>query len=268
MATSLGTIVIVVTKVHCIIMSPTPTNGVGHMILVRIRWRRRRRQRRRHTFLPAQYFVTQWLDFTKFSWLCNWDITKNWLDFGDLDLIFKVTAVEKLKILWHFLVCTISSEPVVGFLPDFHDYIIGTYKGIDYILVPWPNFQRHGSRKNWKIMVWWHLFSLKTLLLVLTWILHYCSGLKKSEVATWENVPSDVRTTKTQISLRFRAVWSASSLSACKDLLLNVFERSSLNNIHHLKAAHYLISKSSVLLFIEPLHNSHLSTTDSFDSFQ
>ena len=35
---------------------------------------------------------------TKFSWTYNWNITKNWLDFGDLDLIFKVTAVEKLKI--------------------------------------------------------------------------------------------------------------------------------------------------------------------------
>ena len=28
----------------------------------------------------------------------NRDITKDWLDFGDHDLIFKVTAVEKLKI--------------------------------------------------------------------------------------------------------------------------------------------------------------------------
>ena len=26
---------------------------------------------------------------TKFSLIYNWDITKNWLDFGDLDLIFK-----------------------------------------------------------------------------------------------------------------------------------------------------------------------------------
>ena len=25
-----------------------------------------------------------------------------------------------------FLVCTISCEPVVGFLPNFHGYIIGT----------------------------------------------------------------------------------------------------------------------------------------------
>ena len=31
--------------------------------------------------------------------LNNWDITKNLLNFGDLDLLFKVTVVEKLKIL-------------------------------------------------------------------------------------------------------------------------------------------------------------------------
>ena len=33
---------------------------------------------------------------TKFSWIYKKDI-KNWLDFGTFDLIFKVTAVEKLK---------------------------------------------------------------------------------------------------------------------------------------------------------------------------
>ena len=31
------------------------------------------------------------------SWIYIWDITKNLLDFGDPDLIFKVTAVEQLK---------------------------------------------------------------------------------------------------------------------------------------------------------------------------
>ena len=35
---------------------------------------------------------------TKFSWIYNLDITKNWLDFADLDQNFKVTAVEKLNI--------------------------------------------------------------------------------------------------------------------------------------------------------------------------
>ena len=42
--------------------------------------------------------MNQLLDSYKFSWIYYWDITKNCLDFGDLDLIFKVTAVEKLNI--------------------------------------------------------------------------------------------------------------------------------------------------------------------------
>ena len=41
---------------------------------------------------------------TKFSRIHNWDITKNWLDFGNLDIIFKVTAIQKLKIhVWGHL---------------------------------------------------------------------------------------------------------------------------------------------------------------------
>ena len=40
-----------------------------------------------------------WLDsYNKFSWIYNWDIIMSWLDFCDLDLIFKITAVENLKI--------------------------------------------------------------------------------------------------------------------------------------------------------------------------
>ena len=38
---------------------------------------------------------------TKFSWIYNWDITKNWLDFGDIDLIFKITVVERV-FCWKF----------------------------------------------------------------------------------------------------------------------------------------------------------------------
>ena len=43
-------------------------------------------------------WISDWI-LTKFSWIYNLDITKNWLDFADLDLIVKVTAVEKMKIL-------------------------------------------------------------------------------------------------------------------------------------------------------------------------
>ena len=48
-----------------------------------------------HTFLSA--WTRSWI-LNKFSLIYNWDKTKNWLNFGDLDLIFKFSAVEKLKI--------------------------------------------------------------------------------------------------------------------------------------------------------------------------
>ena len=41
---------------------------------------------------------TNGLILTRYSWIYNLDMTKNWLDIGDLDLIFNVTTVEKLKI--------------------------------------------------------------------------------------------------------------------------------------------------------------------------
>ena len=40
--------------------------------------------------------------FTKLAWIHYWDKFKSWLDFGDLDLIFKVTGGLK----WKFLVPT------------------------------------------------------------------------------------------------------------------------------------------------------------------
>ena len=63
------------------------------------------------TFLSVQYLVNQWLDSTKFSWVYNWDITKNWIDFGDLHIIFKVTVVERLKI--HGCETSVFSENIV-----------------------------------------------------------------------------------------------------------------------------------------------------------
>ena len=53
---------------------------------------------RHHTFLSAQYLMNHWLNSYQSFFIYNWDVTKNLLDFGGLDQIFKVTAVEKLKI--------------------------------------------------------------------------------------------------------------------------------------------------------------------------
>ena len=49
-------------------------------------------------FCPHNILWTSDWTLTKFSWTYNWDITKNSIDFGDLDLIFKVKAIEKPKI--------------------------------------------------------------------------------------------------------------------------------------------------------------------------
>ena len=42
------------------------------------------------------------------------------------DILFLVWIPLALAFAWHFLVCTISCEPVIGFLINFHGYIIGT----------------------------------------------------------------------------------------------------------------------------------------------
>ena len=49
----------------------------------------------RFSCLYTILWTSGWI-LTKFSWIYNWDITKNCLDFHDLYLIFKVTAVEKM----------------------------------------------------------------------------------------------------------------------------------------------------------------------------
>ena len=54
--------------------------------------------------------MSGWI-LTKFSWIYNGDIKKS-LDLGDLDPIFKVTAVEKLKI--HGWKTSVSSENTVA----------------------------------------------------------------------------------------------------------------------------------------------------------
>ena len=44
--------------------------------------------------------------------------------------VFGVVPVG-VGLVWHFLVCRVSCEPVVGFLTNFHGYIIGTKQGTD-----------------------------------------------------------------------------------------------------------------------------------------
>ena len=74
------------------------------------------------------------------------------LCFGDLDLIFKVTAGLKLSNLSpKVLVCTIPHELVDGFQPDLHGYNIGTWWSVDLILVTLTYFSRSVRDLNCKI---------------------------------------------------------------------------------------------------------------------
>ena len=75
---------------------------------------------------PHNILWTSCWSLTKLLWLYNWDITKNWLDFGDIDLIFKVTAVEKLRI--HGWGTSVFSENTITscFIPH-HIKVVGYY---------------------------------------------------------------------------------------------------------------------------------------------
>ena len=45
--------------------------------------------------------------------------------------------------LWKSLVCTLSSEPMAKFRPNWHGFIIGSIKKMIQFRWPWPNFQCH-----------------------------------------------------------------------------------------------------------------------------
>ena len=119
---------------------------------------------------------------TKFLWIYNWDITKNWLDFGDLDLIFKVTAVEKLKI--HFGGTSVFSENTVTnfllstvvFMISYSNecsrrtYLQSTYKGWNYIvqrrmqrlvrLLIWKWFDNRSRLNSSNLFYVWYYYFL------------------------------------------------------------------------------------------------------------
>ena len=57
---------------------------------------------------------------------------KSCFDFGDLDIVFKVSAGHKLPNLSQkVLVCIISHESAGGFKPDLHGYNIGHDKKLN-----------------------------------------------------------------------------------------------------------------------------------------
>ena len=87
---------------------------------------------------------------TKLVHLLCCDMEKNWLDFGDLDPIFKVT--QGLRLLTKWLVCTLSHEGMDGFWPNLHNRIVVTWKRTDYILVTLTPFSKSQEGSDcWKM---------------------------------------------------------------------------------------------------------------------
>ena len=101
-----------------IFMSPQPKGRGTYCFWCGSRrcWRRRPR-----CSLSAPYrlkFRTNGWILTKLAQTHYWEGRKKWLDFGDLDLIFKVTpALWNFQILTRNLICTLSLEPNDGFWP-------------------------------------------------------------------------------------------------------------------------------------------------------
>ena len=72
---------------------------------------------------------------------------------GGGNILFLVRTPLASVLASHFLVCTISCKPVVGFLPNLHGYIIETKQRTKIrFWWPWTNFQGHCSRKTEKSM--------------------------------------------------------------------------------------------------------------------
>ena len=51
--------------------------------------------------IAALHLLNQWVDLTKLAQTHYWEGGKKWLDFGDTDLIFKITPA-----LWNFKILT------------------------------------------------------------------------------------------------------------------------------------------------------------------
>ena len=85
-------------------------------------------RRRRHSVLSALCLLNQWVDFdqTCTDALLGWE--KKWLDFGDLDLIFKVTPALWMSNLEPKSLTVPYLEPNNGFWPKFMYCISGIVK--------------------------------------------------------------------------------------------------------------------------------------------
>ena len=81
------------------------------------------------------FWTSPWI-LTKLAYVHRWKEGKSWLDFGYLDLIFKVTValwlVSVSAVRFHFH--ALSPEPVDGFWPNLHRYIAGRRERVEILV--------------------------------------------------------------------------------------------------------------------------------------
>ena len=88
--------------------------------------------------------------FTKLVQIYHWEMQKNWIDFGDLDLIFKVAGGQRM------LIYALSPVYLLNGWMDFnqtcimrlHEYMIGRCKRTDKILMTFTPFSRSQEVKE------------------------------------------------------------------------------------------------------------------------
>ena len=86
---------------------------------------------------------------TKLAQLYCCDMKKNWLDFSDLDPIFKV---QKDLDCWKMACLHLSHEGMDGFWPNLHNYIAVRWKRLDLLLVTLTSFSRSQEGSDcWKM---------------------------------------------------------------------------------------------------------------------
>ena len=96
-------------------------------------------------------WINRW-NLTKLAQIHHWDGGKKWLDFGDLDPIFKVTWTPWNSILIEKSLCThYLLNQWLEFYQTSTDTSLGQEKEVIRFWWPWPHFQGHFIIKTLKM---------------------------------------------------------------------------------------------------------------------
>ena len=108
---------------------------------------------------PVGIRVASWTNgwiLTKLAYTHYWEGGKKWLDFGDLDLIFKVTLALKFS---NFDQKSLSAPYLLNQMRDSGQtsniVTFGWLKDLIRFWWPWPNFQGHHTIETVKMNLVW-----------------------------------------------------------------------------------------------------------------